>query len=399
MWNKILEGTREAAGYFLDELKLIFTDAGAILFFVLAMFIYPLLYVAGYGKEVLKELPVAVVDLDHTPASRQYSRMLDATELITVTCKPGSLKEAEQLFFDGKVKGVVLIPDAFEKDVFTSKQTNVTVYSDASFFLLYKQVYTGASYTNSTFGAGVEIKRMLAEGKSFSQALEQQEPVKVDVYNLYNPSGGYASFVMPGVIFIVMQQTLLIGIGVMGGTIREKKIFMKLNGKAKHRVGSVRLVVGKLFAYFLVYFFNALFTFVIFHHWFALPDRGNLPYVLLLFVPYIMAVSGLGLAISMFFKERVHAVLFLVFLSPMLVFVSGISWPSSALPPVLYWIAHVFPSTSVVPAYLRLRVCGASFTSVLPEFTFLLVQAVVYFYIATLSYRLSIRRIGGRIGK
>jgi len=348
---------------------------------------------------VVRELPIAVVDLDHSSLSRQYSRMVDASEQVTVSYKPGSVKEAEQLFFDGKVKGVILIPNNFEKDIYSSKQTNVTVYSDASFFLLYKQVYTGASFANGTFAAGVEVKRMLAEGKPIAQALDQQEPVKVDVYSLYNPSSGYASFVMPGVILVVMQQTLLIGIGVLGGTIREKKVFLKMNGKARHRLGSVRLVLGKASAYYLVYFLNALFTFIIFHHWFSLPDRANMLLVFTLFVPYILAVSFFGLAVSMLFKERVHAVLFLVFLSPMVVFMSGISWPSSALPVALSWFAHIFPSTTIVPAYLKLRVCGAGFEAVRSEFIFLFVQAFVYFVIATFAYRLSIRRFGSRIGK
>jgi len=399
MWKKITIGARETVGYFIGELKLIFSDSGAVLFFMLAMVIYPMLYISGYGKEVVRELPVAVVDLDHSSLSRQYSRMVDASEQVTVSDKPGSVKEAEQLFFDGKVKGVILIPNNFEKDIYSSKQTNVTVYSDASFFLLYKQVYTGASFANGTFAAGVEIKRMLAEGKPIAQALDQQDPVKLDVYSLYNPSGGYASFVMPGVILIVMQQTLLIGIGVLGGTIREKKIFMKMNGKARHHLGSVRLVFGKASAYYLVYFLNALFTFIIFHHWFLLPDRANMLLIFTLFVPYILAVSFFGLAVSMLFKERVHAVLFLVFLSPMMVFMSGISWPSSALPVAVSWFAHIFPSTTVVPAYLKLRVCGAGFEAVRSEFIFLLVQAFVYFIIATFAYRLSIRRLGNKIGK
>ena len=392
MWKKITIGARETVGYFIGELKLIFSDSGAVLFFMLAMVIYPLLYVAGYGKEVVRELPVAVVDLDHSSLSRQYNRMLDASEQITITCKPGSVKEAEQLFYDGTVKGVILIPNNFEKDIYSTKHTKVTVYSDASFFLYYKQVFSGASFASGTFSAGIEVKRMLAEGKTMTQALEQQDPVKVDVYTLYNPSSGYASFVMPGVILIIMQQTLLIGIGVLGGTIREKKIFLKMNGKARHRLGSVRLVFGKASAYFLVYFLNALFTFVIFHHWFLLPDRGNMLLIFTLFVPYILAVSFFGLAVSMLFKERVHAVLFLVFLSPMMMFLSGISWPSSALPVTLRWLSQLFPSTTVVPAYLKLRICGAGFDAVRSEFVFLFVQAFVYFVIATIAYRFSIRR-------
>lgn len=229
MWKKIKDGARETVSYFFTELKLIFSDAGAVLLFVIAMFIYPLLYAIGYEKETIRELPVAIVDLDHSSTSRQYSRMADATEQLKVTCKPGSIKEAEKLFYEGQVKGVILIPDNFEKDILSGKQTNIVVYCDASFFLLYKQIFSGASFSNGMFNAGIEIKRMISEGKSTAQAKDLQEPLTVSVYNLYNPVGGYGTFVMPGMILIIMQQTLLIGIGMLGGTIREKKIFLKIS--------------------------------------------------------------------------------------------------------------------------------------------------------------------------
>jgi ABC-2 type transport system permease protein len=394
MWKAIIDGAKESAGYFVGELKLIFTDSGTVLLFVISMVIYPLLYAIGYEKETIRDLPVAVVDLDHSSTSRLYSRMVDATEQVNVICKPGSLKEAEDLFYDGEVKGVILIPTNFEKDLLGAKQVNVTAYCDASFFLLYKQVFTGTSYANGTFGAGVEVKRMVAEGKSIAQAIDLQEPVKVSLYSLYNPIGGYGSFVMPGMILIIMQQTLLIGIGMLGGTIREKKIFLKMTGRAKHRLGSVRLVFGKASAYVFVYLFNAIFAMIVFHKWFRFPDNGNALAIITIFIPYILAVSFLGLSISMLFKERVHSLLFLVFLSPMVMFLSGISWPTSSIPPLLYWMAHVFPSTIMIPAYLKIRIYGGGLESVHAEWVSLLIQDVVYFIMACLSYRLAIKRFG-----
>lgn len=399
MIRKLKNGAKETAIYFVDELKLIFSDAGAILLFVIAMVIYPLLYAIGYEKETIREIPVAVVDLDHSAASRQYSRMADATEQINVSYKPGSLKDAEQLFYDGLVKGVIMIPSDFEKNILSANQTNVLVYCDASYFLLYKQVFTGASFANGTFSAGVEVKRMLTEGKSITQALDLQEPLKISTYNLYNPSGGYGSFVMPGMILIIMQQTLLIGIGMLGGTIREKNIFLKMSGKAKHHLGSVRLVFGKASAYTFIYLFNAVFALGVLYRWFGYPDNGSLLAVITLFIPYILSVSFLGLAVSMFFKERVHSMLFMVFLSPMVVFLSGISWPSSAIPAVLYGVAHLFPSTLMVPAYLKIRTAGATITDVRLDLIILFAQTIIYFVLAILSYRYAILRFGKRIGR
>ena len=263
MWNSIIKNLELIVYFFKNELKSIFTDAGAVLLFMVALVIYPLLYSVAYQKEVIREIPVAIVDLDHTTLSRQAARMADASEQLKVVFKAVSLKDAENLFYDGKVKGVILIPNHFEKDVLSGKQCNMVVYSDASYFLLYKQVYAGAVYSVGTLSGGIEIKRMLAEGKSVKQAFDQQEPLKVQSRYLYNPSGGYGSFVLPGIVILILQQTMLIGIGMLGGTSREKNMFHIIHDKVNEKWGSIPVILGKSFAYVFIYLFNALFTMVI----------------------------------------------------------------------------------------------------------------------------------------
>ena len=231
-----------------------------------------------------------------------------------------------------------------------------------------------------------------------AQAMDLQDPIKVDVYNLYNPSGGYASFVMPGMIMIIMQQLLLVGIGMLGGTIREKKKFLQMNSSVIRRHGSTRLVFAKASAYVAMFLLTSLFSMGILHRWFSFPDNGRFWPIVAMLIPYLYAVSFLGLSISMLFKERVQSILFLVFISPIVVFISGISWPISALPPVLHFVSHIFPSTYMIPAYLRLRIYGAGLESVHFEWGMLLIQMVIYYLIACYSYRLAIRRFGKKIG-
>ena len=398
MWKKIKIILSEIAGLYVDEIKLILSDSGAILFFIVAMFIYSLLYTIGYEKETVRDLPIAVVDFDHSSLSRQFSRMADATEQLKISCKPGSLKEAEQLFYDGNIKGVLLIPQNFEKDILNGRRTNITVYCDAGYFMLYKQVYAGAVYSSGTFGAAVEIKKLMAQGKTMEQAIDMQDPLKVNTYNLYIPSGGYGSFVMPGVIIVIMQQLMLIGIGMLGGTTREKRMFIKKYGSVKHKWGNVKLVLGKSFAYVTIFLFTALFSMVILHQWFSFPDKGSFLPIITLLIPYLLAVSFLGKAISMFFTQRVHSILFMVFLSPLVVFISGISWPAASIPQGLYWVAHILPSGFMVPAYLRLRLYGAGLDSVRFEWGFILIQMVAYFILACYSYKIAIKRMGRKIG-
>lgn len=390
--KKIRRFLNHTSAYWYDELKIIFHDWGAILVFFVAILVYTVIYSIAYKNEVLREIPVALVDLDHSATSRHLGRMIDATEQIHITLKPTSLEEARELFYQGKINGIVLIPDGFEKELLTGQQTMLPVYCDASYFLYYKQVYTGVISSLTHFNGLVKVQRALMKGMSYNQALASAEPIAFHYKYLFNPAGGYGSFVMPGIILIILQQTLLIGIGLLGGTTRERNYF---NHNLHEKIipgGAVSAVVGKSLAYLTVYTFTSIYALYWVYHWFQFPDKGTFISVVLLLIPYLLAVSFLGLAISVLFKERVDALMFMVFLSPIVLFLSGLSWPSVSIPPVLYQLGKIFPSTHMVPAYVRVRSMGAGPADITSELLTLWLQAGTYFILAVVSFTLARRR-------
>lgn len=377
---------------FTEELKNILNDSGALLILLFALIIYPVIYGIAYQNEVVRDIPIAVVDLDQTPSSRQLIRMTGATEQLEVAATVSSLSEAQTLFLKGLVCGVVLIPETFEKDLMTARQTSVTVYSDAGYFLIYKQTLSGALRASATFGGAVEIKRMLAKGVSLNQAMERRDPVSLNTVMLFNPAGGYNSFVIPGLMIVILQQTLLIGIGLLGGTHRERKRQRFSIPKALNRGGIFPVIFGKAGAFFFIYLVNVIITQIWVYHWFNLPSKGSVMAVMALMVPFLLAVTFLGLALSTLFVRRESSIIFMVFLSPLALFLSGLSWPSEAIPAWLNHLAALFPSTIMVPDFLRVRTMGAGITQVSGGIIGLWIQAAVYFLIASGLFYLFARK-------
>ena len=82
----------------------------------------------------------------------------------------------------------------------------------------------------------------------------------------------------------------------------------------------------------------------------------------------------------------------LVFVSPIVLFISGLSWPVSSIPQLLYKLSHIFPSTSMIPAFLRIRTMGVSISDVRPELLFLVIQMIVYFIMASVAYKINVIR-------
>jgi len=387
----IKNGLEQILLAFYNEWEAIFKDRGAILILLIAVWAYPLVYSIGYQNNVIRDLPMTVVDQDNSALSRQLIRMAGATQEIEVKGKTGDFKEAKGLFLEEETKGIILIPADFEKNILRGGQAHVGLYCDASYFLIYKESLRGTLKAVGTLSAGIEIKRLMAAGTPPEMAKMQRDPVTLKSFTLYNPAGSYGSYVMPGLILVIIQQTLLVGIGMIGGARREKQ---KLLASAKdHEMSAIfYALTGRSMAYFLLYSFNLIFTQVILYHWFGFPDKGSLIDLWILMVPFLFSVIFMGLTVSLLLTRREHSIMMLVFLSPVVLFVSGMSWPVTSLPPLLYRLAHLFPSTSVIPAYLRIRTMGGTLADVRVELLFLIGQMMVYGLLAMLSYKIFLHR-------
>ena len=367
------------------EYQSIFGDTGVLLIFFGAILAYPLIYPIPYSHEVLRDVPVAVVDMDHSQLSRRLIRMMDANELLRIASFPTSLTEARDQFFRGSVNGIVVIPRDFTKNILRKQQAVVAAYCDASYFLLYRQVLTGVLYATGTLSAGIEVKRMMAKGFTTEQAMTARDPVPLLSYPLFNPSGGYASYVVPPVLMLILQQTLLIGIGMLGGTVRERKGRHFLIPE-EQSAGVVSLLLGKSAAYLSLYIIHAVYFFVVLRLY-QFPQRGEPVELFLFMLPFLTAVIFLGLTIAALFRNREISMVALLFTSIPVLFLAGFSWPPESIPQWLRILSFMLPSTAGIDGFLKLNIMGATLPEVGFQWTLLWGLTGIYFTVACLTVR------------
>lgn len=384
--------TEKTGSYLITEFQRILKDPGAILIFIIAVIAYPVIYSVAYQNETLKNTPVSVVDLSKTKQSRTFCKMLDETDEVSIELNASNLEEAKNAFFADEVNGILLIEKDFEESIYTKNPAVIKAYADGSYFLYYKQVISALSYSGGTLSAGIELQRFMAEGKHPEQARSQLEPISLKVQELHNPFGGYGSFVMPGLILIILQQTLLVGLGMMGGTFSEQQLPWIQYQENTKTPDIVSALIGRAGAYVTLYLTTGFIVLFGVHHLFSFPDNANILRVMMLYLPFIMAVTFLGFAISTLFQRREEAFLFLVFVSPIVMFLSGISWPPEAIPGAVNQIGNIFPSNFMVPAYLRLRTMGAAPADIRPEMVALLLQCVIYFGVALVAIKWKLKK-------
>ncbi|MCM1310495.1 MAG: ABC transporter permease [Bacteroides sp.] len=371
-----------------SELEHILKDQGVALFVFLVPLFYPLLYAFIYTNETVREVPVAVVDRAGSPMSRQFTRMLDAAPEVNLVASCLSVAEAEQLNKRGEIYAFVVIPEDFDKTLARGNQSIIGVYADMAGMFYYKSALLAATNVSLEMNKQIKVERFYTGATDRQEEIATQ-PIAYDYVEMFNPQGGFASFLMPAVMMLILQQTLMLGLGMINGGIRERygvPVPPGLRG-----VNALEIVIGKTAVFFVIYIVMSLYMFTVVTDLFGLPSLGNIWTYLALMVPYILACCFMGITFSAFVFRREDCILLFVFMSVPLLFISGISWPGSAIPPFWKWVSYLFPSTFAVNGYVRINSMGATLSQVSTEFYALWGLTLFYLLTAIIFYRRSLK--------
>lgn len=372
---------------YAKTIRSIFRDGGALLFCIVVPLIYPVLYTMIYNGEVVRDVPVAVVDDSHSAMSRDYIRRLDGTPDVKVIGQCTDMQEAQCLVMKRECYGIVRIPSDFQQGLMTGRQVHVQAYCDMSGMLYYKAILIGNTEVSLDMNAEIKIAAQGANpvaaasgvaGGTPQQQLTAQHPVQYEAVNLFNPQTGFATFLIPAVLIMAIQQTMVLGIGLIAGTRREKGL------KAPSGRNTFLQLVGVALAFLTVYIPICFYEFGAVPHFFNLPQLGNPWEIGFLMVPFLLAVFNFGLCISGIPRRRESIILLMVFTTIPILFMSGVSWPGSALPPFWKYLGYLFPSTFGINAFVKLNAMGAHFDSIRFEYIALWVQFLAYALLAWL---------------
>lgn len=383
--NIILQGMNSVFYICQKELKAVFKDQGVLIFFLLVPLAYPLLYAFIYTGEVVREVPAAVVDMNKSTLSREFIRNVDATPDVKIQSHCADMEEAKLLLKESKVYGVIYIPESFSSDITKGIQTQVTLYCDMSGMLYYKAILTASTEVSLKMNKAIKAKR--AGNTTNRQDEISATPITYEAVNLFNPQAGYASFLLPAVLILIIQQTLLLGVGLSAGTARENNRFRDLVPLSRQYQGTLRIVLGKSSAYFIIYAIVSAYILCVVPKIFSLVQIAQAGTLAAFILPYVLSCIFFAMTCSIFIHHREACMMIYVFTSVPLLFISGVSWPGSAIPAFWRVISWMFPSTFGINGYIAINSMGATLDQVLPEFRALWIQTGVYFLTTCIVYR------------
>ncbi|MBD5176004.1 MAG: ABC transporter permease [Bacteroides sp.] len=364
---------KEYYSEFLREFNLVRRNQGILVFLLLLPLAYPLIYSLIYNPEVVRDVPIVVVDHDRTPKSRELVRRLDATQGIKSIGYALDLSEARKAMNEHKVYGILEIPEGFDRNIGRMEEGNAVMYCEMSLLLRYKAILVGCTDVMLDMGADITTERIESVAP-LAETIATGDLLGISNVNMGNIEGGFDSFIMPGVLILILQQALMLAVGICGGTLRERP---ELGGSIIQ--GSILTSMIARMSVFLI--FMIVPTIYVIHYVpliFRFPMAGNVFHELMFITPMLIATIFWGFILQGIVRERESVFLIWVVTSIIFLFLSGLTWPRYAMSAPWLFLSDCVPATWGLEGFIRMNTNGASIAQAGHDYIHLWILTGIY---------------------
>jgi len=374
---------------FTDELKLIIQDKSILLTCLVAPLLYAFFIGSIYKEKEVTQIPIAIVDQDHTSLSRKVSELVNTSEKIKIYGHYSSLENAMVSFNSLEVQGILILPKDFQKKTMNLDGSTIQLILNNTKFLTSNEVNKGVQQVILTIGAGVRMKYFISNKIPVEIAKQQAQPIIPVIKSVYNATNNYGDFLLPILLILILQQTLIISFGQSAVHELQHGILKPIQNKSFFDF--IKVFSAKSFYYVLLYiaYFFIFYKFI-FPYYF-LNFKGSLFLHLVLSTIFILVVLEYTIFLASFFKTEIGWTEILAFSTYPLFLVSGYSWPVDSMPKFIQMIANLLPSTPFYKVFNMLSVEGANFDQIRSEFIHMLLLLIFGYILLYLRF-LSMKR-------
>ena len=370
------------------ELKNVSKDSSLFLILLLAPILYAFMYGSIYLNKGEEKVKLALIDNDGTAISRTLTEQFDSTPMIEII--PSSdINDAQEKMYQGEVQGYFYIQSGFEKDILSQKQTNVNLVLNASRFLPSSDLLSTVTKVCLTVGAGVRKTYFNKQGMGEDESMKMTNPINMDYRPLYNSGMTYGAFLLPGLLAIILQQTLLIGVAAAFTSEREENKLLNLYQVSKQSIS--KMIFGKSLLYFFAFMIFGLFFSIVNFSVFGVEIRGSYFDLAVISALFIATIIVFGMLIGSFFKTKLFAFQVLVFSSYPIFLITGYSMPYQALPKFVQMLSDTLPTSPFLKTYISIVQSGGSLADNLNSVIHLVILWIFFEFLLILRIKYLIK--------
>jgi ABC-2 type transport system permease protein len=372
---------RGIGGAFAAEWRRVLAVRGAFILLVVAPLVYGVFYPQPYLNQILRKIPIAVVDNDLSELSRRIVQTLDASGAVKVAMRAETLPQARAALDRGQVFAVVGIPPETERDVLKGATVHIPIYADATYLFIFRTLGNGVAVAINTLSSEIAAGGARPDGSLVKAALASANPADILLQPIFNPVGGYGSYIVPAAFVLILQQLLLVGASLL-----------TVVALAQPAGGAFASVLGRGVAHLTIYLPALALYFIVLPRFYGFSTLGQPLQLLTLASLFVLATSFMGQAAGAWFKHpETPTLIFLGTALPQF-FVTGFAWPREAIPKSVQAAGYIFPSDFAIDGIVRVEQLGASLWEVIRDWRWLWCLAVIYFVLAVMSAFLVKRR-------
>lgn len=376
MWKYIKSHLSDLKTEYFNEFRFVLHDGGIVLFFLFLPLAYPIIYSLIYNPELVREVGMVVVDHDRTSKSRELVRNLDACQEVWIKGYAADLNEAKRAMHSHKCYGILEIPEGFEKKLGRGEQAPAVMYCEMSLLLRYRGFLVAS--TNVAQAMGAELLSDKINGSvPLASTIAQGDPLPIENISMGNIENGFDSFVMPGVIVLILHQCIVLASGMAGGARRENPLRVGYNSSGRPKSVAMSML-GEMLCYITILLAPIFFLIHYVPLMFSFPMAGNTFEIFAFIMPMVIACLGLGFCFQAVVWERESVFVLWVVTSVAFLFLSGLTWPRYAMSPVWRFLGDIIPGTWGVEGFIKMNANGSSLAQVRPEYINLWILAGVY---------------------
>jgi ABC-2 type transport system permease protein len=379
--TEALPVSRGVGGAFAAEWRRVLAIRGAFSLMILAPLIYGVYYPQPYLTQILRKIPIAVVDNDLSDLSRGIVQTLDASGALSVAVRAETLAEARESLDRGEAFAVVGIPPGTQRDVLKGNSAHLPIYADGTYLFILRSTASGIAVAINTLSSELAAGGARTDGSLVKATLAATNPADILLQPIFNPVGGYASYVVPAAFVLILQQTLLMAAAMLTSV-----------ALAQAAGGAFSSVLGRGIAHLTIYLPALALYLIVLPRFYGFSALGHALQLFVLASLFILATSFLGQGVGAWFTRPDTPVLIFLATSLPQFFLTGFSWPREAIPGPVLAAGHIFPADFAIDAIVRVGQLGASLWDVAHDWRGLWLLAIGYFALAVISARLVKRR-------
>lgn len=261
------------------------------------MVVFPLFVILFFttlmSEGVPTDMPVGVVDADHTTTSRQLIRQLDAFQTSHVVGHYATVDEARQAIQTNNIYAFLYIPKGTEAGLMNGTRPRISFYYSNVTLVAGSMTFRDLKTISTLGSAHIGIQKLSNVGKTNNEIRTFLQPIVIDLHMIGNPWSNYnvylTSFIVPGLLmlFVFLITPYSIGTELK---FKRSKDWMRL---ANNRVWVA--ITGKMLPQTML-FLSIFYAFEFYiYHVLGFPHPGGIVPILLSGLLAVLSSQGFGI--------------------------------------------------------------------------------------------------------